>query len=106
MPPTTDRQVRFLALSSVRRDAKIVGALGARMKTIQETLALSIGCDKDGQSSWLDVLDAQRSVATSQANLARAVLQEDGDGAVVLNVAIGSGYDVDAAAMRPTSYEH
>jgi outer membrane protein TolC len=33
-------------------------ALRAQVKTTQETLALSIGSYKDGQSSLLDVLDA------------------------------------------------
>jgi multidrug efflux system outer membrane protein len=45
------------------------GRLRAQVKTTQETLALSIGSYKDGQSSLLDV---QRSVATGQANLAQA----------------------------------
>ncbi|MBB4386431.1 multidrug efflux system outer membrane protein [Rhizobium leguminosarum] len=45
------------------------GRLRAQVKTTQETLALSIGSYKEGQSSLLDV---QRSVATGQANLAQA----------------------------------
>ena len=45
------------------------GRLRAQVKTTQETLALSIGSYKDGQSSLLDV---QRSVATGQANLVQA----------------------------------
>ncbi|WP_376776733.1 MULTISPECIES: TolC family protein [Rhizobium] len=67
-------------------------ALRAQVKTTQEILALSIGSYKDGQSSLLDVLDAQRSAATSQANLAQAVQQMAKD-YVTLNVAIGSGYN-------------
>ncbi len=67
-------------------------ALRAQVKTTQETLALSIGSYKDGQSSLLDVLDARRSVATSQAKLAQAVQQMAKD-YVTLNVAIGSGYN-------------
>jgi multidrug efflux system outer membrane protein len=51
------------------------GRLRAQVKTTQETLALSIGSYKDGQSSLLDVLDAQRSVATGQANVAQAAQQ-------------------------------
>ncbi|MBY5550946.1 TolC family protein [Rhizobium leguminosarum] len=80
-------------------------ALRAQVKTTQETLALSIGSYKDGQSSLLDVLDAQRSVATSQANLAQAV-QQMAKEYVTLNVAIGSGYNFGGAAIRPSSYEH
>ncbi len=105
VPPTTDRQARFLAFSSVHRDAKIVQALSAQMMTAQEPLALSIGREEDGRSSLPDVLDAQHSAATSQASLVQAV-QQKGDGSIVLNVAIGSSYNVDAAAIRPTSYDH
>ncbi|MBW8791995.1 MAG: TolC family protein, partial [Rhizobium leguminosarum] len=76
------------ALSSVHRDAQTIQALRAQVKTTQETLALSIGSYKDGQSSLLDVLDAQRSAATSQANLAQAV-QQTAKNYVTLNVAIG-----------------
>ncbi|MEB3047760.1 hypothetical protein [Rhizobium mulingense] len=68
MPPTTDRQARFLAFSSIHCDAKIVQALGAQMVTAQETLALSIGRDEDGRSSLPDVLDAQHSASISQAS--------------------------------------
>jgi multidrug efflux system outer membrane protein len=92
------------ALSSVHRDAQTIQALRAQVKTTQETLALSIGSYKDGQSSLLDVLDAQRSAATSQANLAQAV-QQTAKNYVTLNVAIGSGYNFGGAAIRPNSYE-
>ncbi|EGE57583.1 hypothetical protein RLPCCGM1_c2357 [Rhizobium leguminosarum bv. phaseoli CCGM1] len=94
VPPAADRQMRFLTFSSVHHDAKIVRALGAQMTT-QETLALSSGCDKDERFP----------AAPSRAKLAWAV-QHDGDRSVVLNVAIGSGYNVDAVVIRPTSYEH
>jgi len=47
------------------------GRLRAQVKTTQETLALSIGSYKDGQSSLLDV---QRSVATGKANFALNVM--------------------------------
>ena len=79
-------------------------ALRTQVKITPETLALSIGSDKDGQSSSLDVLDAQRSVAAAQASLVQAVQQTVKDH-VVLNMATGCGYIVDAA-IRPTSYEH
>jgi multidrug efflux system outer membrane protein len=74
-------------LSSVHRDTQTVQVLRAQVKTTQETLALSIGSYKDGQLSLLDVLDAQRSVATSQANLAQAVQQMAKD-YVALNVVV------------------
>ncbi|WP_376775059.1 hypothetical protein [Rhizobium laguerreae] len=51
----------------------------------------------------LDVLDAQCSAATSQANLAQAVQQMAKD---YVNVAIGSGYNFGEAPIRPNSYEH
>jgi outer membrane protein TolC len=80
-------------------------ALRAQLKTTQETLALSIGSYKDGQSSLPDVLDAQGSAATSQASLVQAVKQM-AKGYVALNVAIGSRYNFGRAAIRPNSYEH
>jgi len=54
----------------------------------QETLALSIASYKDGPSPLLDV-GAQRSVATAQASLARAVQQTAKDH-VVPNMARGA----------------
>ncbi|MHC2478416.1 outer membrane protein TolC [Rhizobium leguminosarum] len=60
------------------------GRLRAQVKTTQETLALSIGSYKDGQSSLLDV---QRSVATGKANLAQAA-QHMAKNYVALNVMV------------------
>ncbi|MBY5811580.1 hypothetical protein HFO12_19795 [Rhizobium leguminosarum] len=80
---------RHLAAATANIGVAESQALRAQVKTTQETLALSIGSYKDGQSSLLDVLDAQRSAATSQANLAQAVQQMARDYA--LNVAIGWG---------------
>ena len=54
-------------------------------------MALSTASYKEGASSILDVLDAQRSVSTAQASLAQAVQQMAAD-YVALNVAIGGGY--------------
>ncbi|WP_409996107.1 hypothetical protein [Rhizobium leguminosarum] len=79
-------------------------ALRAQVKTTQETLALSIGSYKDGQSSLLHVLDAQRSAATSQANLAQAVQQMARDYALKCGNRLG--YNFDRAAIRPNSYGH
>ncbi|MBY3174704.1 hypothetical protein HFO27_08600 [Rhizobium leguminosarum] len=80
---------RDLAAATAKIGVAESQALRAEVKTTQETLALSIGSYKDGQSSLLDALDAQRSAATSQAKLAQAVQQMARDYA--LNVAIGSG---------------
>ncbi|ANP86818.1 hypothetical protein BA011_14470 [Rhizobium leguminosarum] len=81
---------RHLAAATAKIGVAESQALRAQVKTTQETLALSIGSYKDGQSSLLDVLDAQRSAATSQANLAQAV-QQIAKHYLALNVAIGSG---------------
>jgi multidrug efflux system outer membrane protein len=86
------------ALSAVRRDAQTVAALRAQVKTTQETLDLSTASYKDGASSLLDVLDAQRSVSTAQASLAQAIQQMAKD-YVSLNVAVGGGYNPDG---KPT----
>ncbi|MBW9117828.1 efflux transporter outer membrane subunit, partial [Rhizobium cauense] len=80
------------ALSAVRRDAQTVEALRAQVKTTQETLELSTASYKDGASSLLDVLDAQRQVSLAQASLAAAIQQMATD-YVSLNVAIGGGYN-------------
>jgi len=84
------------ALSAVRRDAQTVQALRAQVKTTQESLELSTASYKDGASSLLDVLDAQRNVSTAQASLAAAVQQMAKD-YVSLNVAVGGGYAPDGA---------
>ncbi|NEJ70325.1 efflux transporter outer membrane subunit [Rhizobium phaseoli] len=79
------------ALAAVRRDARTVSALQAQVKTTQETLELSTASYKDGASSLLDVLDAQRQVSLAQASLAAAVQQMAKD-YVSLNVAVGGGF--------------
>lgn len=82
------------ALAAVNRDSRTVSALTATVRSYEEALSLSTASYKDGASSLLDVLDAQRSVATAQANLAQAVQQMAAD-YVALNVAIGGGYAFD-----------
>ncbi|NLS06550.1 efflux transporter outer membrane subunit [Rhizobium sp. P32RR-XVIII] len=79
------------ALSAVRRDAQTVEALRANVKTTEESLELSTASYKDGASSLLDVLDAQRNVSLADASLAAAIQQMAKD-YVSLNVAIGGGY--------------
>ena len=79
------------ALSAVSRDAQTVSALRAQVKSYQEALQLSTASYKDGASSLLDVLDAQRSVTDAQESLATAIQQSAAD-YVSLNVAIGAGY--------------
>ncbi|WP_337269085.1 efflux transporter outer membrane subunit [Oryzifoliimicrobium ureilyticus] len=83
-------------ISAVRRDARTVASLRAQVKTTQESLQLSTASYKDGASSLLDVLDAQRNVSTAQASLAAAIQQMATD-YVNLNIAIGGGYNPDGA---------
>lgn len=79
------------ALASLKRDAQTVAALRKTVQSYEEALRLSTASYRDGASSLLDVLDAQRSVSTAQASLAAAVQQLARD-YVALNVAIGGGY--------------
>ena len=79
------------ALAAVSRDARTVNALRDTVRSYEEALDLATASYRDGASSLLDVLDAQRQVSTAQANLAQAVQQAAQD-FVSLNVAIGGGY--------------
>ncbi|MGW9231712.1 efflux transporter outer membrane subunit [Pseudorhizobium sp. NPDC055634] len=97
------------ALAAVARDARTVEALRNTVRSYEEALDLATASYRDGASSLLDVLDAQRQVSTAQANLAAAVQQMAQD-FVALNVAIGGGYGyatgggplVASAAALPT----
>lgn len=88
------------ALSAVRRDAQTVEALRRQVKTAQDSLELSTTSYKDGASSLLDVLDAQRSVSDAQASLAAAVQQVAKD-YVDLNVAVGAGFSPEEPRIGP-----
>lgn len=79
------------ALAAVTRDGRTVSALRNTVKSYQESLQLATASYRDGASSLLDVLDAQRQVSTAQASLAQAIQQQAQD-FVALNVAIGGGY--------------
>ncbi len=79
------------SLAAVNRDSQTVNALRATVRSYQEALELSTASYKDGATSLLDVLDAQRSVSTAKASLTQAVQQMATD-YVTLNVAIGGGY--------------
>lgn len=81
------------ALAAVNRDQRTVAALRKTVASYQEALQLSTASYRDGASSLLDVLDAQRSVSDAQANLATAIQQTAQD-YVSLNVALGGGYAV------------
>lgn len=86
------------AMVALNRNAQTVNALTATVRSYEEALELSTSSYRDGASSLLDVLDAQRSVATAQANLAAAV-QAMATNYVNLNVAIGGGYAVPVAGQ-------
>lgn len=79
------------ALAAITRDGRIVAAQRATVSSYQEALQLATASYRDGASSLLDVLDAQRQVSSAQANLAAAIQQQAQD-YVTLSVAIGGGY--------------
>ncbi|AGS24181.1 efflux transporter outer membrane subunit [Rhizobium etli] len=91
------------ALTAVRRDTQTLEPLPRQVQTAQESLALSTTSYKDGASSLLDILDAQRSVSDAQASLAATVQQVAKD-YVDLYVAIGAGYlEPQHVAAKPTT---
>ncbi|ANL74397.1 nodulation protein NodT 2 (plasmid) [Rhizobium phaseoli] len=91
------------ALTAVRRDTQTLEPLRRQVETAQESLALSTVSYKDGASSLLDVLDAQRSVSDAQASLA-ATVQKVAKDYVDLYVAIGAGYlEPEQVAAKPTA---
>nr|WP_210277882.1 efflux transporter outer membrane subunit [Rhizobium sp. BK316] len=79
------------AISAVRRDTQTLEPWRRQVQTAQEALALSTTSYKDGASSLLDVLDAQRSVSDAEESLAATVQQVAKDYAD-LYVAVGAGY--------------
>ncbi|MDQ0458147.1 efflux transporter outer membrane subunit [Rhizobium paknamense] len=91
------------ALAAYNRDARAVAANRAYVKSYEEALQLSTASYKDGASSLLDVLDAQRNWTTAKASLAEAIQTMASD-YVTLNVAVGGGYafngSVDSVLLR------
>lgn len=87
------------ALAAYNRDARAVAANRAYVKSYKEALELSTASYKDGASSLLDVLDAQRSLTDAQASLATSIQQMAND-YVTLNVAIGGGYNFNGTAQQ------
>ena len=90
------------ALAAVSRDARTVNALRDTVRSYEEALDLATASYRDGASSLLDVLDAQRQVSTAQSNLAQAVQQAAQD-FVSLNVAIGGGYGYGTGPTQVTA---
>ncbi|MGF9566209.1 efflux transporter outer membrane subunit [Neorhizobium sp. JUb45] len=94
------------ALAAVTRDSRTVAANRATVASSQEALTLATASYRDGASSLLDVLDAQRTVSEAQSNLAQAIRQMAQD-YVSLSVAMGGGYafgKAPAGAKGPTVY--
>jgi multidrug efflux system outer membrane protein len=81
------------ALAAINRDQRTANALRATVRSYEEALSLATASYRDGASSLLDVLDAQREVSAAQASLAQAVQQTAQD-FVSLNVALGGGYAI------------
>ncbi|AGA64980.1 RND efflux system, outer membrane lipoprotein CmeC [Liberibacter crescens BT-1] len=78
-------------LVSVHRDRKTLSARRAQVNSYKEALSLSTASYRDGIASLLDVLDAQRSVASAQVDFSTSAQQLAKD-YVNLNIAIGGGY--------------
>ena len=95
-------------LVAVNRDPQTIAALRAQVRSYRDAVSLSTASYKDGASSLLDVLDAQRSVTNAQQNLAAAVQQLATDYAA-LNVAIGAGFILQTDSKgqsRPAAEKH
>ncbi|MFN7024778.1 MAG: efflux transporter outer membrane subunit [Pseudorhizobium sp.] len=90
------------ALAAVARDARTVNALRDTVRSYDEALELATASYRDGASSLLDVLDAQRQVSSARASLAQAVQQMAQD-FVSLNVAVGGGYAFGGATTQVAS---
>lgn len=79
------------ALAALSRDNQTTSALRSTLRSYEEALSLATASYRDGASSLLDVLDAQRNVANAEASLAAAVRQTAQD-YVALSVSVGGGY--------------
>ncbi|MFC6446546.1 efflux transporter outer membrane subunit [Shinella zoogloeoides] len=84
------------AQSALIRDGQTVAALRKVVQTNEKTLELARESYRGGASTILDVLDAERNVASARLSLAAAIRQLARD-YVALNVAIGGGAEIGAA---------
>lgn len=78
------------ALVALRNDYQTVAALRKVVDSYEEALGLARESYKGGATSLLDVLDAERSLATSRVALA-AGIRNLANNYVALNVALGGG---------------
>ncbi|MDX3927054.1 MAG: efflux transporter outer membrane subunit [Shinella sp.] len=83
------------AQTALRRDAQTVAALRNVVQSYEQALSLARESYRGGASTVLDVLDAERNVATGRLSLASAIRQLARD-YVALNVAIGGGAEIGA----------
>ena len=84
------------AQTALIRDGQTVAALRKVVQSYEQTLNLARESYRGGASTILDVLDAERNVASARLSLASAIRQLARD-YVALNVAIGGGAEIGAA---------
>ena len=89
------------AQTALIRDGQTVAALRKVVSTSEQTLSLARESYRGGASTILDVLDAERNVATARLSLAAAIRQLGRD-YVALNVAIGGGSEIGAPTVVAT----
>ena len=86
------------AQAALIRDAQTVAALRKVANSYEQTLSLARESYRGGASTILDVLDAERNVASARLSLAAAIRQLARD-YVALNVAIGGGAEIGSATV-------
>jgi len=86
------------AQTALIRDGQTVAALRKVVNSYEQTLNLARESYRGGASTILDVLDAERNVASARLSLASAIRQLARD-YVALNVAIGGGAEIGAATV-------
>ena len=86
------------AQTALIRDGQTVAAQRKVVNSYEQTLNLARESYRGGASTILDVLDAERNVATARLQLASAIRQLARD-FVALNVAIGGGAEIGAATV-------
>ena len=86
------------AQAALIRDGQTVAAQRKVVNSYEQTLNLARESYRGGASTILDVLDAERNVATARLQLASAIRQLARD-FVALNVAIGGGAEIGSATV-------
>jgi len=86
------------ALVALRNNYQTVAALRKVVDSYEQALSLARESYKGGATSLLDVLDAERSLATSRISLASGI-RNLANNYVSLNVAIGGGAGIEAVGQ-------